>query len=196
MSERVLGSLGDLAAVPGVPSEPTLRKLIRENADFPVVSVGKNGQAYEIDVEAAIGWLKAHEEQRREAERARTAEVRQFALELLGPDAATENRSEGLSIVERKQLLEEELVAMKVSERRGELVRKASIEAAFAAVFDLLNQQRRSLSARLAKRMDLSRAQQLVIDEMLDRDLQALADKFEEMGRKGAVADGSENTAV
>lgn len=181
--ERVTGTLGDLAAVPGLPSEPTLRKLIRENPDFPVVSTGKNGVAYEIDVEAAIEWLKAHEEKRREAERQRGEQVRQFALDLLGPDAAAVGVEAGLSPAERKALLEEELVAMKVAQRRGELVRKSSVEAAFAAVFDLLNQQRRGLSARLAKRTDLTRAQQVAIDQLLERDLNELADKFEEMSR-------------
>ena len=179
----VIGSLGDLAAVPGMPSEPTLRKLIRENTDFPVVSAGKNGVSYEINVEAAVNWLRDHEEQKRAAQRARSAEVRQFALDLLGDDAEALGGNEGLSAVERKQLYEEELVAIKLAERRGALVRKESVEAAFDAVFDLLNQQRRSLSARLAKRTDLSRAQQVAIDQLLERDLNDLAVKFEEMGR-------------
>ena len=184
MSEdRITASLSELAAVAGMPSEPTLRKLIKDNPDFPVISVGKKGSNYEIDVEGAIAWLQAHEEQRREAERQRSEQVKQFALDLLGPDAAVSNEAVGLSPAERKALLEEELVAMKVRERRGELVRKASVEAAFAAMMDLINQQRRGLSARLAKRTDLTRAQQVLIDQLLERDLNELVDKFEEMSR-------------
>lgn len=192
---RITGSLGDLAAVPGVPSEPTLRKLIRENPDFPVVSTGTNGHAYEIDIAEAIAWLRSHEEKRREAERARSAEVRQFALDLLGPDAASQPR-EGLSIGERKQLLEEELIATKLAEKRRELVRKDAVEAAFSAVFDLLSEQRRTLAARLAKRTDLSRRQQTLIDEFMEADLHLLATRFEEMGRSGAVPDGTFDTGV
>ena len=184
MSEdRITASLSELAAVAGMPSEPTLRKLIKDNPDFPVISVGKKGSNYEIDVEGAIAWLQAHEEQRREAERQRSEQVKQFALDLLGPDAAVSNEAVGLSPAERKALLEEELVAMKVRERRGELVRKASVEAAFAAMMDLINQQRRGVSARLAKRTDLTRAQQVLIDQLLERDLNELVDKFEEMSR-------------
>lgn len=193
--QRVIGTLGDLAAVPGLPSEPTLRKLIRENPDFPVVSTGTNGHAYEIDIAEAVAWLKSHEEKRREAERTRGEEVRQFALDLLGPDAAAKPR-EGLSIAERKQLLEEELIATKLSERRGELVRKASVEAAIDAVFGMLSEQRRTLAARLAKRTDLSRRQQTLIDEFLEADLHQLVAKFEEMERNGGVPDGTENTAL
>jgi len=193
--QRVTGSLGDLAAVPGIPSEPTLRKLIRENPDFPVVSTGTNGHAYEIDIAEAIAWLKSHEEKRREAERARSAEVRQFALDLLGPDAASQPR-EGLSIAERKQLLEEELIATKLAEKRGTLVRKDAVEAAFSALFDLLHEQRRTLAARLAKRTDLTRAQQTLVDEFIEADLHILAAKIEEMGSGVAVPDGSDDTGI
>lgn len=179
----VIGSLGDLAAVPGMPSEPTLRKLIRENADFPIVSAGKNGVSYEIDVEAAVGWLKSHEDAKRQAQRERADQVRQFALELLGPDSEALGTDASLSPAERKQLLEEELVAMKVAEARGALVRKESVDAMVAAIFDLFGQNLRGMSARLARRMDLSRAQQTAIDRMAEEDMNALADKIEEMGR-------------
>lgn len=194
--KRVIGTLGDLAAVPGMPSEPTLRKLIKENPDFPVVSTGSNGRAYEIDVADAVAWIKGHEEKAREASRQRAEEVRQYAMDLLGQDAAAEHDGPALSIQERKQLLEEELVAIKVAQSRGDLVRKSSVEAAWAAVFSLLNQQRRSLTARLAKRTDLTRAQQVLIDQILDRDLNDLVDKFEEMGRDGGVSADTDNPAI
>lgn len=194
--DRVIGTLGDLAAVPGLPSEPTLRKLIRENPDFPVVSTGRNGVGYEIDVEAAIQWLKGHEEKRREAERERGEQVRQFALDLLGADAVATPADAGLSASERRALLEEELVAMKVAERRRELVRKVSVDAAFAAVFDLLRQQRRKLSGRLARRTDLTRQQQVLIDDILEKDLSELADKFEELASDGGASTDPDDPAV
>lgn len=191
MSDRVvLGKLHELAELPGMPSEPVLRRLIRDNMDFPVVSTGTNGRAYEIDIAAAVLWVRNHEEAKRQAERDRGEELRQLSMDLLGPDAASNVAQAGLSPAERKALLEEELIATKLAERRGELVRKESVEAAFTAVFDLLGQQRRGLAARLAKRSDLSRKQQTLIEELLDRDLDELAAKFEEMGRGGGMPDG------
>lgn len=190
LEQRVIGTLGDLAAVPGLPSEPTLRKLIRENPDFPIVSTGTNGHAYEIDIAAAIAWLKSHEEKRREAERERSATVQQFALDLLGADAAANVAQPGLSPADRKALYEEEVAAIKLGMLRGEFVRKASVEAAVAAMLDLVSQQYRSLSARLSKRTDLTRRQQTLIDEMVEQDMRQLAAKLEEMGQHGAVPGG------
>jgi hypothetical protein len=180
--ERVLGSLGDLASVPGVPSEPTLRRLIRDNPDFPVVATGTNGVAYQIDVGAAIAWLRAHEEQRREAEAAQRNKVQQFALELLGPDAAAVGDEAGLSPAERKALLEEELVAIKVAERRGQLIRKASVEEALAAMMVLDAKRRETFTARLAKRLDLPREALTAIDALMEQDRRALAGDMEKLG--------------
>lgn len=181
-NERVIASLGDLAAVPGMPTEPTLRKLIRENPDFPIVSIGKSGQSYEIDVEAAIEWIKAHEEKRREAEAAQRNRVQQYALELLGYDAASNNEQAGLSPAERKALLEEELVAIKVAERRGQLIRKASVEEALAAMMVLDARRRETFTARLAKRIDLPREALTAIAAMMEQDRRALAADMEKLG--------------
>jgi len=195
-NERVIGSLGDLAAVPGVPTEPTLRKLIRENADFPIVSIGKNGVAYEIDVEAAISWLKAHEEKRREAEAAQRNRVHQFALELLGDDAASNGEAAGLSASERKALLEEELVAIKVQERRGQLIRKASVEEAVASILLFDNRLRDTFSARLAKRIELPRDVIAAIDTMMDQDRRTLAAEMEKLGGIADVDAEGRDTVV
>lgn len=189
-------SLGELAAMAGMPSEPTLRKMIAEHADFPVLARGTNGVAYEFDAELACAFVKSLREREEEKARARAAEVRQFNLEYLGADAVVDQSSVGLSASERKALLEEELIAMKVAERRGELVRKSTVDAAIAAVFDLLSQRRRSLSARLAKRTDLTRQQQTLLDQLLERESHDLAEKFEEMSRHGVPSAGAEDTAI
>lgn len=173
--ERVIGSLADLAEVQGMPSERTLRKLIRDNPDFPIVSIGKNGVAYEIDFEAAVTWIRSHEDKRREAERVQAEQRRQFALDLLGEDAAAAPASEGLSAAERKALLEEELVAIKVAERRGQLIRKDSVEEAISTALVVDGRRRGSFSARLGKRVDLSRDTIAAIDLMIDQDRRAFA---------------------
>ena len=67
MTDRITASLAEFAAIPGVPSQVTLRQLIKDNPDFPA-KPGTNGVAYEIDVASAIAWVKARDEKRIAAE--------------------------------------------------------------------------------------------------------------------------------
>lgn len=120
----MIGSLGELATMAGMPSEVTLRKMIAEHADFPIISRGKNGVSYEIDLAAAAAFVVGIRSKEEEIARSRAEEVRQLGFDLLGPDAAVREEQIGLTAAERKALLEEELAAIKVAERRGELVRK------------------------------------------------------------------------
>ena len=190
-------TLGQLASVSSMPSEPTLRKLIDENPDFPLLSRGRNGVAYEMDLAAAISFIKGLEAKKEEERRASADQVKQLGLALLGEDAASDLAQAALSATERKAMLEGELFAIRVGRERGELVRKASMEAAVGAVFQLLNSKMRSLPARLSKRMELSRKQIALIDQIVERDLTELADKFEEMGRTGdGATDASGDPAV
>lgn len=188
MAEPVLVQLGELATVPGMPTEATLRKIIRDNADFPVVSRGKNGVAYEIDLERAVRWIRDNEEKRLQAQRERQDEVQQFALDLLGPDAARDQEQKGLSAAERKQLLEEELVAIKLAERKGELIRKASVEDALTALIVKDAHRRSSFSARLAKRIELRRDVIIAIDALMEIDRKAFAADLETMSETGNAA--------
>lgn len=182
-------TLGQLASVPGLPSEPTLRRMIEENQDFPLVSRGRNGVAYEMDLSDAIAFIKNLEAKKEEERRAKGEEVRQMGLALLGDDAASDLSQTGLSASERKALMEAEILATRLGRERGEFVRKVSVEAAMSEAFQMLNQKYRSLAARLSKRMELSREDIVTIDQMVERDLHELADKFEGMGSSGN-ADG------
>ena len=38
----------------------SVRDFIRDHSDFPAISKGKNGVAYEIDLDLAIAWWRAH----------------------------------------------------------------------------------------------------------------------------------------
>lgn len=192
------GSLSELVAMPGMPSEPTLRKMIAEHSEFPVVSRGKNGVAYEFDLVEAANFVRLIRENEELAARARSEEIRQLGLELLGEQAAMDQQRVGLSPTERKVLIEEELLAIKLAKERGELVWKASVESAVGGVLSLLNQRMRSFSARLAKRMEITRDQIAVIDEMMDRDLNEMADRFEEFGRdaRNVAEDIAENSGI
>jgi hypothetical protein len=174
VAEALIASLCEFAAIPGVPSEPILRKLIRENPDFPA-NPGTNGQAYEIDVAAGIAWLKEREAKRVQGEREHAEKVRQLGLELLGEGAAADVSQAGLSIDERKKLLEEEFYAIKVAEKRGELIRKADIEAAIVDVLATDAQRRGDFMARLAKRVNLTREQIAAAQELLEYDRRQFA---------------------
>lgn len=173
MVERLTMTLEEFAAIEGVPGRDVLRRIIRDNADFPATP-GSNGVAYQIDVAAAIEWLKGRDERRRAEEEERAASARQLALEMLGTDAAADV-DRGSSASERKALLEEEFYAIKVAEKRGELIRKDSIEAAISDVLVADAQRRASFITRLAKRVNLSREQLAAAEELIDLDRRQFA---------------------
>lgn len=189
----MIGSLGELAAMPGMPSEPTLRKLIAAHDDFPVRSRGKNGVEYEIDLRAAAAFVHGLRQIEEENARARSATIRQLGLDLLGGDSVAADDGVALTPAERKALLEEELVAIKVAERRGELVRKASIEAALAAFMVRLQRKGESFSARLSRRIELSRDQIAAIDAMMRQDLREQADELERLAQ---IGEGGESVSL
>lgn len=179
------GTLGELAMMPGMPSEPTLKKLMALHPAFPVLSRGKNGVAYEIDLAAAHRFVTAVRAAEEEAARGRAAEVHQLGLELMGGESLAGPSDAGLSASDRKAMIEAEILANRLGKDRGELVSKASMEAAIAAVFQLLNGKYRSFGARLSKRIELTREDITMIEQMAERDLVELANKFEEMGGTG-----------
>ncbi len=174
MAEALIAKLHEFAAIPGVPSEPTLRRLIKENPDFPA-NPGTNGQAYEIDVSAGIAWLKERDAKRVQSERDHAAQVRQLGLELLGDSSAADVSQVGISAEERRKLLEEELYAIKVAEKRGELIRKADIEATISDVLVADARRRSSFMTRLAKRVSLTREQLAAAEELMDFDRRQFA---------------------
>lgn len=53
-----VGTLADLAAIDGMPSEPTLRRLIAARSDFPVIRAGRSGARYQLDLDAAAAFVR------------------------------------------------------------------------------------------------------------------------------------------
>lgn len=174
------GNLADLAAT-GMASEPTLRKWIAAEPDQPwIIKRGSNGDAYEIDIPGAVAAFKAGEEAKAAAARERAQQINQLALEL-GISAQPNGGTGELTIGERRQLLEEEFVAIKLAEKRKELVRFASAQAAFGDVLVRFAQLGRTFAGRLAKKIDLSREQIVAIERLIERDHAELADMMEKM---------------
>lgn len=175
------GNLADLAAT-GLASEPTLRKWILSQPDQDwIIKRGSNGDAYEIDIPAAIAAWKAEEERKTEEARQRANDLRQLGFDLLGDQIAP--TSQGVSVVERRQLLEEELVAIKLAEKRRQLVPRAAVEATIGDVLVRFRQRGTTFASRLAKRIDLTRDQITAIDKLALQDQQALADMMENWGK-------------
>lgn len=200
----MIGNLSELAAMPGMPSEPTIKKLIDENPEtedspgFPIITRGDRGVAWEIDLVAAATFIRDLQRKAEEKARARAAEVNQLGLDLLGADAASlrTNRVE-LTSADRRALMEEELVAIRLAEKRGELIRKDEAERALSTLAVAFTDRLSSLVARAAKRMDLPRELQVQLQRVIDGDRAWIADQLDRTHvastdqRDPAVRDGA-----
>lgn len=174
------GTLTELASIEGMPSEPTLRKMIAGDPDFAgIIKRGSNGDAYEIDLPVAAQYVIGLEERKRQAERDRQQQLAQLGFDL-GLGKASEPAG-GMTIADRKALLEEEIVAVKLSKLRGELISKASVETAVSALLVRLAQQQSTFGTRLSKRADLSRATVIEIDRLIEADQATIARWMREM---------------
>lgn len=186
------GNLTDLAAT-GLASEPTLRKWISAQPDQAwIIKRGSNGDAYEIDIPAAIAAWKAEEARKTEEARRRAEDLKQLGLDLglSEPD----QEAVGFSLAERKALLEEELVAIKLAEKRGELIRLVDVEATIGDVLTKFRQRGQSFAARLAKKIDLTRDQLTAIERLSLADQDELADMLENWGSH--LGDGNSDAAA
>lgn len=181
-SAAMIGNLSELAAMPGMPSEPTIKKHIDEHADFPIITRGDRGVAWEIDLGAAGTFIRDLQRKAEEAGRARAAEVRQFGLDLLGPDAASAqpDRPE-LTAKDQQALIEAELAAIKLGQARGEFVRRAEVEQALGQLAVALQQRFLSLPGRVAKLTTLSRDGQARLQRIVEADLGWVADQLEKL---------------
>lgn len=188
------GNLADLAAT-GLASEPTLRKWIQaQPAQAWIIKRGSNGDAYEIDIPGAIAAWKEEQDQRtKEAER-RAEDLRQLGFDLLGDSIVSEGPA--FSVADRKQLMEEELIAIRLAEKRRTLIPVASVEAVVGDLLARDAQRWSTFTARLAKKMDFSRDQLAAIDRQLDNDRGVFADEMENWGKDLDIGDGSETSSA
>jgi hypothetical protein len=184
----VIVSLAELAKAPGMPSEVSIRKLIADHPDFPIVARGRNGVAYQFDVDDVCAWWLDRRQREEVDARAHQAEINQHVLELLGGDAVSAPEP-GLSTADRKGLIEEEIAAIKLAEKRGDLVRKQSVEEAVSSAIIAIKDRLSTFSARLSRRHDIERELFVAIDTQMSGDLAAIADALDQMGSQ--YADGA-----
>lgn len=182
----MIGTLAELAAMPGMPSEPTLRKLIDAHDDFPLISRGKNGVGYEIDLEAAAKWWRARTEREQAEARERAEAVRQLGFDLLGGDAVAPV-AEGLTAAERRALIDEEFAATRLAQLRGELVRRAEVESAVSDFVAFAAERAESLPQRLVRRAgSVPREVLAELQELIRADRIAVADRMTEIAEAAA----------
>lgn len=188
----MLGNLADLAAT-GLASEPTLRNWIKAQPDQDwIIRRGSNGIDYEIDLTGAIEAWKGEEARKTEEARQRADNIRQLGLDLGLAEPA--QATVGLSIAERKALLEEELVAIKLAEKRRELIPVDEVEAIIGDALAKFRQRGQSFAARLSKRVDLSRDQITAIERLIHSDQVEMADALENWGKE--LGNGGDDTTA
>ena len=185
----VVGSLADLASMQGMPREPTLRKLIADHDDFPLLSRGTNGRAYEFNLADAFQFVRGLQQREEDAARAKREAVNQLTLGLLGDDSlADETVSRGLSPAEQAAAYQAEIMRIKLAREKGELVKADEMEAALGELAVWMRDALTSLSSKCSRRLTFSRDQLAVIDAVAEAQLIALADRMERVIDNVAVA--------
>ena len=169
-------NLGALATALNA-SVPTLRRAIRDNADFPVARRGSKGNDWLFDLAAARAWWTQYIRERPKTRGDQILPSRE--REGVRPGVLSRNAEPGgLSISQRKTTLETALLADRLKKERGELVEvgplRAELESDIVAFRTTLN----SYPAEMAKLLGLSAEAQHAMQEAMERRLNTLADKF------------------
>lgn len=186
------GTLAELASIDGMPSEPTLRKMITGDRDFEgIIKHGTNGDAYEIDLDVAARYIIGLEAKKIEAQRERQQQLAQLGLDL-GLGAAAQQRDNGFTIADRQALLEEEVIAMKLAKLRRELIDKASVETAVAEFLVKVKDLGSTFAARLSKRADVSRPALIEIERLMEDDQRAIARFMRDLAKLGSGHDDAD----
>ena len=170
-------SLIELQRVVGI-SDKTLRKLMTENADFPVLVRGAPGVEYQFAARDVKAWLDAHEAKLEAAKRERQEQLSQLSLDLLSGESAGEAFA-GLTPSEQKVALENEALAMKLSRERGQLVLARDVEAALERVITTLRQDLLSLPDRMFKMQKVDRDTRAAVLREIEAALDAAASRLE-----------------
>lgn len=193
----LIGSLGDLANMAGMPSEPTIKRMIDADPDFPVLQRGTNGRAWEFDLQAAWQYVRDAQERDEANARAHKEAVAQLGFDLLGQGALVEDvQILTLSPQEQNAAMNAEYLRTKLAEKRRSLVAVREIAAGLSEDLVFISDFGRAFSGRCAKRATFSREQMNVIDQVMDEFLSGIADRFEELGKNVAASSDVEADAT
>jgi hypothetical protein len=196
-ADVLIGSLGDLANMAGMPSEPTIKKMIDADPAFPVLSRGTNGRAWEFDLKVAWEYIRQCQERDEANARAHREAVAQLGFDLLGEGALVDDvQVLTLSPQEQNAAMNAEYLRTKLAEKRGSLVAVREIAAGLSEDLVFISDFGRGFSGRCAKRATFSREQMNVIDQVMDEFLGGIADRFEELGKNVAASSDVEADAA
>ncbi|NKE43394.1 terminase small subunit [Roseomonas frigidaquae] len=150
LASRPIVNLDQMAEVLGC-SLPTMRSIIRRYDDFPVISRGTNGQAWQIDAMAGVAFMKKKRAEE-EAGKAQFSEMLgQIALPFAGGDQ--DGSSQSLKDIERLYGIAEASDALRV--QRGELCKAGQVKACLLEMVDLARARFPALPAKWERKFNL-----------------------------------------
>jgi phage terminase Nu1 subunit (DNA packaging protein) len=170
-------NLTELASVTGV-SANTLRGMMRDHEDFPIVSRGSNGKDYTFDVEAVKAWMDALAERQAAANAARRDELAEMQASLFGDGPAADENGRVLTAKERREAIEAELAEIRLRSVKGELVQVADMEQTIEAAFQYLRGELLALPDAVARELELDRDARLRLDNLVNRTLRGFAERL------------------
>lgn len=133
-------------------SLPTLRDMIRDYADFPVLARGKNGVAWKFEPATVIAFVKA----KREAEATSKAERSQLLAQISLPeDLITPPDQQGLTAKEREQRARAGLKEDELAKQRGFLVSTHEMRSRITPVWQLVQTGMLSIPSRVGRKHNL-----------------------------------------
>ena len=162
-------------------SVPTLRELIKKNADFPIETEGDHGVAYEFDAGKVAAWRVEHEKQIAAAMAARDDKLSQMRLELFpteNPNADAGLSAEALikELELRKRWREEEA-------HSGNLLEKSEVDRVLRQALVELQKGMRQIGPDLARDMGLDRTVRAALEARIRARMNGLIDRIQDLVR-------------
>ena len=172
-------NLTELAMVTRV-SSVTLRKLIDTHDDFPVLSRGDHGVAYEFDAREVKAWLAKHAEEKDAATASRRADLAQIELELHGAPI-DDDQVASLTLADREKLAAARYRENQLAEQEGRLVRADDVESVLDEVMIGLRTEMQALPNDIARRLDLDRSARGTMESAVRQALDRAAARLERL---------------
>lgn len=149
-------------------SLPTLRALLKQHDDFPVISRGGKGIPWQFDPSAVIAFIEAKQAEERAAEAARNELLAQVVLPGIDPPEAGAVSAQDRLRTAQAMKAEDEL-----AKTRGFLVAKHEMRASLLTIWPELTRSILAIPAQMARQHNLPPA---VERDMRNRAITALRD--------------------
>lgn len=161
-------NMDEMAGILGV-SLPTMRALLKRYEDFPVLSRGAKGIAWQFDPEAVVAFMRDQQEAERAAQAARDELLAQVVLPGLDPPEGAGTVSAQDRLRTAQAMRAEDALA----KERGFLVAKHEMRAALIGIWPELTRSILAIPGQMARQHNLPPA---VERDMRNRAITALRD--------------------